>query len=181
MDGLLVVNEAKYIEVLEYLLGEESGANNLFLGKVKLMKLLYFADFDHYFNHGTSITEDTYVKLDFGPVPQNADRILEKMAREKQLTVEKVPNAVGYRNEYTLCESRSSGTSLSPAERETLAAVVTRWRNSTTADIVAASHGDPPWRMVKYGEVIPYHLVYYRKHSAPRYDEEPPIQSMRLL
>ena len=170
-----MIDEAKYIEVLEYLLDQGSGANNQFLGKVKLMKLLYFADFDHYFEHGRSITRDSYVKLDFGPVPRTADILLARMSRDRQLKIEKVNG----RNVYTLLESRSSGCELTSSERTTLRRVIERWRDRTTAEIVDASHGDPPWRMVKYGETIPYHLVLYRKHSAPINDEEPPSQSLR--
>jgi len=39
------------------------------LGKVKLMKLLFFSDFRHMERYGRPITGDTYIKLDHGPVP----------------------------------------------------------------------------------------------------------------
>jgi uncharacterized phage-associated protein len=165
------VNETKYIAALEYLLDDETGANNQFMGKVKLMKLLYFADFDHYFQHGRSITGDSYIRLDFGPVPQAASRILWNLkSQHESLDIDREP---GGRWHYRLRRRVSNGD-LEPDELETLRSVVTRWRNQSTAEIVTASHGDPPWLMVKYGEPIPYHLVYYRRHVAPVNDEEPP-------
>jgi len=40
-----------------------------FLGKVKLMKLFYFADFIHVKNFGSPITYDNYVRMEHGPIP----------------------------------------------------------------------------------------------------------------
>ncbi len=169
------INEDKYIEALEFLLDESVGANNELLGKVKLMKLLYFADFDHFFKHGASITGDSYARLDFGPVPQQADRILAKLKQQLEcLDYEKTPFANGFKYQYRLSKKWTSPHALTDAELDTLREVVGTWRDKTTSEIVAASHADPPWRMVKgYGELIPYHLVYYRRHVAPLDDEEP--------
>ena len=77
------MNEDKYIEVLQFLLDPDTGANNKHLGKVKLMKMLYYVDFDHYERYGESITGDTYRKLQHGPVPKHADSILEAMERRR--------------------------------------------------------------------------------------------------
>src|SRR3989338_9040929 len=40
-----------------------------FLGKVKLMKLLYFLDFMHVKKYGCPVTYDHYVKLEHAPIP----------------------------------------------------------------------------------------------------------------
>ena len=42
----------------------------LYVGKLKLFKLLYLLDFEHYKNTGLSVTGQTYKALDNGPVPQ---------------------------------------------------------------------------------------------------------------
>jgi hypothetical protein len=39
------------------------------LGKKKLMKLFYFADFEHVKKYASPITFDNYVHLEHGPVP----------------------------------------------------------------------------------------------------------------
>jgi len=79
----------KYAEVLRYLLSSE--ANNDKLGKVKLMKLLYYADFDHYAAHRQSLTGDRYFKLPYGPVPSKAEEILEDMCQRELLTIGQKP------------------------------------------------------------------------------------------
>lgn len=40
--------------------------NNVHLGKTKLMKLLYYLDFDHMEEYGTPVTGGTYKKLPHG-------------------------------------------------------------------------------------------------------------------
>ena len=49
------------------------------------MKLLYFVDFDHYENHGRSITEAAYRKLPHGPYPQDAEKLIDTMKRLGQV------------------------------------------------------------------------------------------------
>ena len=46
-----------------------TNTNPSFLGKTKLMKLFYFADFLHVKKYGVPITYDTYIRLEHGPVP----------------------------------------------------------------------------------------------------------------
>lgn len=43
----------------------------------KLCKILYFADQRHLSQYGRSITGDTYIAMQYGPVPSNVDDILK--------------------------------------------------------------------------------------------------------
>lgn len=50
------------------------------MGKVdkhKLFKILYFADIKHLLNYGRPIAGDTYLKMDFGPVPSFSKELVE--------------------------------------------------------------------------------------------------------
>jgi uncharacterized phage-associated protein len=168
-------NTEKYLEVLQFLLA--SGANNCHLGKVKLMKLLYFADFDHYYRYGSSITGDAYVKLEYGPVPRCGQAMIDELHRRGQLDVDREPVYEYFRNVYRLKREPAPMDHLDPNEVSTLADIVNKWSNHTREDIVAASHGDPPWIMVDYGDEIPYDLVFYRNNLVGDQDEEPEIVS----
>ena len=169
------IDHDKYTEVLKYLLRPVSGggANNSRLGKVKLMKLLYFVDFEHYYRHGKTITGDTFYKRDFGPVPAYADMLLNEMKGLEQVRIKYEPVINFYRYSYELTDQFPEFEHLDAEELMTLADVVSKWQNHTTADIVTASHGDPPWALVGYNDVVPFHLVYYRDNSEPSDDEEP--------
>lgn len=174
------VHGDKYLEVLQYLLRDEEhgGANNRLLGKVKLMKLLYYADFEHYYRHGHSITGDTYRKLDYGPVPNDADWALEELRRREQLKVRYEPVVNYYKYTYELTKQDVAFTCLDSEELGTLAAVVAKWKHHATQDIVTASHGDPPWALVGYGDQVPYHYVFYRDNFAAKTDEEPNLDTI---
>lgn len=177
------IDREKYIEVLQYLLREDSegGANNFRLGKVKLMKLLYFADFEHFYKYGQSITKDTYIKKNYGPVPSHADSMIEELRRREALTVSLEPvwhySKYSYRLAIGVAEADAEFPNLTPEELETLADVVQKWKNHNTQEIVLASHGDPPWLMSGFGEAIRYELVYYRDDVAPKGDDQEATQT----
>src|SRR4029077_11187228 len=69
-------SEEKLQQVILYFLEH---INNVHLGRTKLMKLLYFVDFDHYEAHGQSVTGATYRKLPHGPYPDKVEKLIEKM------------------------------------------------------------------------------------------------------
>ena len=176
-----MVDTEKYLEALWFLLDEERGANNSHLGKVKLMKLLYFADFDHFCQHGASITGDTYIKLEYGPVPRSADQMLALLHERELLEVVAEPVYDFIMNRYRLREPLTEIKSLSGDEVATLAAVCSKWKNHTREEVVVASHGDPPWLMTEYGEEISYELVYYRADVVGSQDEEPRPRAVRRV
>jgi len=106
--------------------------NNVYLGKTKLMKLLYYLDFDRGDGFGTQ----TEGKEDYGPRGYPQHRFLAT-----------VP-----------CD-RSVFTS---TEWDTLEKVATRWENSTAEQISKASHSETPWKVTEEGEKIDYRLALYR-------------------
>ena len=73
------LNKEKYRQVILFLLN--SSANNIYLGKVKLFKLLYYIDFNHFESYKASVTGDSYRNLDYGPVPMTAQQILSEHGR----------------------------------------------------------------------------------------------------
>lgn len=164
----------KYLEVLKYFL-DPTRSNNATLGRAKLMKLLYYADFDHYEQYGDSITGDVYVKRPYGPVPRDAQRMLFELENTGQIKQD-WENYGGYRKAVykTFWESphQANPNLVSAEERTTLQRVVDTWRWHSAKSIVLASHGEPPWKMVELGEIIPYGLVMYRQDLAPDDDED---------
>ena len=73
------VNKEKYKQVILFLLN--SAVNNNLLGKVKLFKLLYYIDFNHYQTFKMPVTGDIYRKLPYGPVGDNVVSILSEMVK----------------------------------------------------------------------------------------------------
>lgn len=149
---------AKLEQVLLYLL---QNANNEHLGKVKLMKLLYYIDFDHFERYDRPVTGASYMKFAHGPVPQDVDLLLRIMQQEGKIEIEHVPAFNYLRTKYTAHVEPDFGL-LDHEERETVARVAGKWEDFSMRQIVDATHNEAPWLGVALGEEIPYHLAYYR-------------------
>lgn len=70
------INEKKYKNVVLFFANK---IKNGTLGKLKIMKLLYFLDFDFFEKYGESVTGDNYLRFENGPVPRMAEKILKEM------------------------------------------------------------------------------------------------------
>lgn len=171
----MALDTTKYSNAILYFLHH---ANNEHLGKVKLMKLLYYLDFDHFEKYGESVTGDSYRKLDYGPVPVNGDIILAQMAGKGDIKIEKV--RVGEVEQYRYTPLAEFNASVfSATEIDVLADVACKWGHHSRSEIISATHGEAPWRAVKMGDLIPYELAYYRKkYPAEAIEDEEPTRSV---
>lgn len=132
------------------------------LGKVKLMKLLYYFDFDFFEKYKRSVTGDEYLRFEMGPVPRMAEKILKEMdGKEIKITAQKVKN--GY-NDRQLIEPLVD-FDLSVFEKEELLMleeIADKWEKFTGTEMKIASHGEAPWIATKPNEIVDYNLAYYR-------------------
>ncbi len=143
--------------------------NNTSLGRTKLMKLLYYVDFDHYENHGKAITWAKYRKLPHGPVPDKATKVLDKMIKRGDITADFV-EVNGYtQNRLHSAKAEFDASLFFGDELETLQAVAARWEHATAKEIELASHKEAPWSSTDDQKAIDYELAEYRK---PMPDEE---------
>lgn len=133
--------------------------------------MLYCADFDHVEQYDESITGARYRKLDHGPVPDAAAIALDALEREGQVEHRSIRSGPYGQDRYDPLADVDVSV-FSAAEIDTLHRVVRRWAAHTTKQIEAATHGEAPWIAVRWNEVIPYHLAYYRNsYGAMELDE----------
>ena len=132
------------------------------LGKLKLMKLLYYLDFDFFEKYGRSVTGDQYYRFEMGPVPKMAEKILKGMdGKEIKITHRKV--ADGYNDQQHLEALIDFDLNVSSKEELVmLEEVATKWDKFTGSEMRDASHGEAPWIASRPNEVIDYNLTYYR-------------------
>lgn len=57
------------------------------LGKTKLYKLLFFADYNYWQTNGETITNDVYLKFPMGPIPYRAWDVITELEKEGVLTI----------------------------------------------------------------------------------------------
>ena len=125
------------------------------LGAVKLYKILWFADLEHYRRTGRTITGATaYTKLQFGPVPKGIMQALETLEHEEKIA-KSSENYYGRPKTMFLARSRPD---LHPFDGDEIAIVDmiadAICRNYAAASISELTH-DALWAEIEIGDDMP--------------------------
>jgi len=153
------INQKKYRNVILFFANK---IRNGTLGKLKLMKLLYFLDFDFFEKYGKSVTGDQYLRFEKGPVPRMAEKTIKQMqGRDIKITRHKI--AQGYKDQQLVEPLRDFDMDVfSKEELLMLEEVAGKWEKFSGTEMKNASHGEAPWIATKPNDVIDYNLAYYR-------------------
>ena len=153
------INQEKYKNAIIFF---AQRIQNGTLGKLKLMKLLYYLDFDFFEKYGRSITGDEYLRFDNGPVPRMGEKMIKEMAgKEIKITKRKIGD--GYNDQLHI--EALADFDVNVFEKEELMMleeIACKWEKFTGSEIKNASHGEAPWIATKPDDVIDYNLAYYR-------------------
>jgi Protein of unknown function (DUF4065) len=124
------------------------------LGSVKLYKILWFADLEHYRRTGRSITGATaYTKRQFGPVPKGIYRALDTLKDERKIAVAK-DNYYGYAKTMFLALERPDLQAFDGEEIADVDAVADVVCKHTATSISEVTH-DPLWEETEIGADMP--------------------------
>lgn len=156
------IHEEKYRNAILYFIQHISNGT---IGKVKLMKLLYYLDFDHFEQYGTSVTGDVYRHLPMGPVPVHAQAVLDRMVADRHVQVIDQPLGLPHPQKRYLPLRHYSVQVFSSSEVAILCNVAEKWEHHSGRDIIHAVHGDPPWLMTDENSLIDYRLVAFRSRA----------------
>jgi uncharacterized phage-associated protein len=153
------ISEKKYKNIILFFARK---IQNGTLGKLKMMKLLYYLDFDFFEKYGKSVTGDEYLRFEHGPVPHRADTILKSMDG-KEIRISKKAVGRGYRDQMHIEPLVDFDISMfSKEELLMLEEIASKWEKFSGSEMKAASHGEAPWIATRPNEVIDYNLAYYR-------------------
>lgn len=131
------------------------------LGKTKLNKVLFYADFQTYLDTGTSMTGETYVKFQHGPVSKHIQEIIAELESEGAIATRETKHH-GYRKkEYVALEEPELSQFSADEISITDGVIDDVCREHTAASISEFSHNHI-WEAAEIGEEIPYEaaLVY---------------------
>ncbi len=136
------------------------------LGKLKLMKLLYYLDFDFFEKYGRSLTGDEYLRFENGPVPRMGEKTLKHMrGKEIKIVNRKMQN--GYSDQQHIEPLIEFNPKFfSKEEILMMEEIANKWERFTGTEMKNASHGEAPWIATKPNDVIDYNLSYYRNKYA---------------
>ncbi len=140
--------------------------NTQYLGKVKLMKLFYFLDFNHVKEFGIPITFDTYYKLDKGPIPSYIKNVVDDAceSEENSLLSDSISfeTPTGTQMQKVVAHRKFNDRDkklFSKSELEILEKVCERFSEASTNQMIELTHKESPYIESELSQVIPYELA----------------------
>jgi len=113
--------------------------------KIKLFKLLYFADKRHLLTYGRPIIGDRYIKMDHGPVPSKGYNLVKRDERANAEDQELFDAYVTVQGNDLKTVNPPNLAYLSETEIEVLDEVVREYGLLTAGQLSKLSHRDPAW------------------------------------
>jgi len=112
----------------------------------KLCKILYFADQRHLSQYGRSITGDTYIAMQFGPVPSCIDDILKALRGDSFFSfvpeVEQLRHSIVFNNRFILQALQEPDMDeLSVSDVKCLDYAIDICKDKSFQELTAFSHG----------------------------------------
>lgn len=127
--------------------------------KTKLLKEMFYTDFLHYKNTCKSITGLEYAKLQFGPVPDQFESILNECLKEKLIDY-----TIEYDNQYEshrISSNKEFDSSIFEAEElEILKQVQDKFKEFNSKEIVDFSHQEKAFISPKFYDKISYDYAF---------------------
>lgn len=122
------------------------------LGAIRLNKALWYIDVLAYQTMGEPVTGETYRRRQFGPVPSGIMPVLDSLARDGKIAIQRAEHAYETTKFFSLQEP-PDGVLTSDEKR--LAAVVLDARLERSANAISEMTHDVIWRAARDGQEIP--------------------------
>ncbi len=145
--GNTVLSLSKVVDVIRYF--ASAHISNLY--KVKLMKMMWYADALAYKNRGKAITGLVYQSLPMGAVPIGHNEIID--LKNVPCEEEDMGELSAYR---FYLEKRPSKSSLTNEEKKILDIVIDKFREMTKNEIVESMHNELAYKKTKAKDVISF-------------------------
>ncbi|RLB06273.1 MAG: hypothetical protein DRG59_08070 [Deltaproteobacteria bacterium] len=131
------------------------------LNKTKLNKLLFYADFLHYKEHGKPISNVPYVKLPHGPAPESYNAILGILEGTGHIEITEVVlnKGKGVIEEQITAVRPFDQKLFDEKELEILRKVALHLGGKTGAELSELAHNEPFWEEHGLGKPIDYELA----------------------
>jgi len=123
--------------------------------KTKLAKLLYLADFSHFYDNLLPMSGVRYVRREHGPVADVFFELTEDLYDKGKINIEPLDYALMIK----LTSTEQDDNLLSNEEKSLIDTICSYWKDRRTSEIVNFTHEQKPWKMCRDGEYIPYSLI----------------------
>lgn len=138
----------KFKQIVLYIINK---INKQELGNVKLNKILWFSDLEKCKNEAYTITGETYIKQNYGPVAKHLPSILRELEKiDKAITIEReTPDSMLL---YT--PVKKADTNLFKNDIKYIDETIEKLRHMKSKDISKLTH-TKLWESLNIGEVMP--------------------------
>lgn len=151
------LNWHKFKELVHYIC--EKAEDPSCLGSIKLNKVLWYADIASYLTTGRSITGETYIKRQHGPVARHLPRALNQLDRDGKV----IPGKADYfgftKNEY-IAILPADKNAFTGSEVALIDEAFEHVCHQHTARSISEETHNVIWEMAEMGEEIPYASVF---------------------
>lgn len=149
-----VQNIDKFREMYLYVLSKFSSG----ITKTKLAKLLYLADFRHFYDNLESMSGVMYKCKEYGPLADPFLELTDSMFDKGEINISILSMgaqmiSLPYKLKLEDLEL------LSTQEKVEIDEICDNWKDSNTQTIVNFTHHQKPWMACRPDEVIPYELI----------------------
>lgn len=158
MASIAIGDETKLGELIVHI--SLKCANDRRFGATKLNKLLYFADFFAFGQHGKAITEVPYQHLKNGPAPRRFKVVEKSLVDAKAIAVQKIKLPNGNTQIKTIALRNPDLSNFSGEEIALIDQLIDKHWEDDSDSISICSHNYVGWKMTKEGENIPYGSIF---------------------
>ena len=119
-------------------------------GLTSLLKMIYFADYWHFYRHLSSVTGSQYVAMDRGPVIDDYWQVFESLEKQGLLKTEEVPMAghPGNPKKEFMALVEPDEDLFSETELEVLNQVISECGQMTGSTLSHKTHQEGPWAFI---------------------------------
>jgi putative zinc finger/helix-turn-helix YgiT family protein len=151
-NGYTKLNKEKIINMILYFADD-------CIQKTKLLKEMFYADFIYYKNVGASITGLEYAKINFGPVPDDYEKIINECIKNNLIKYN-----IEFKNEYEYHNikriSNIDKNIFTQNEIETINYIKEYFKNFNSKDIVNFSHKEKAFIETEFFKPISYDYAF---------------------
>lgn len=147
-----VFDEKRFNQIVLYIINQINGSQ---LGNVKLNKILWFSDLEKCRLTSDTITGETYIRQDYGPVSKHLSNALNELKKNHSLRIERQdPESMWI---YTPLKSTDIQF-LSDDDKNIIDSQIKRLRDMRSSDISNMTH-TLIWESLKNNDEIPVDAV----------------------
>lgn len=128
------------------------------LGAIKLNKILWYSEVIAFGRSGDSLTGETYVKQQFGPVPRHVLGIIEDLKAEGALVTREVEFYGKLKKKY-IALKKPDITMFTADEISLVDSVIDVVCHKHTASSISMASHDAIWKLAEIGEEIPLYAA----------------------